>query len=427
MIKLIKKITFVLCVILVVVFIIVNNHTDTKLIFWPNKSVQTGLGIVLITSFVFGFLIATIIGSYFSFKSYLKEKKLLKERSKQETVSKKILEARVHTCLKDYDKAIKLWNDLIKIEKTFLVPYIEIAKIYIEKGDYNSSLKILQTALNFSNNNKNNNGNENEEVLFYLALTHNLLQNNASALNYYTRIYGTKPCALIAKLARDEAISIKQYDDALLYQKSLNSLVKDKDKNAIIKNDDKESDKENDIENNIENNIKYLKILKETKDGSDEQISRLKEFHKIAPSHIDTGLKLSELLLKKEDVKQALLVLTKVATNSKKAFLWKRIIDIWIESNEPKKAISAINTAIKEANSKEMIKTYFIAIESFIKLSMLDDARAYFEMLEKYVKDNNIEFNEKEKLLFEFSNNILFSKKNISNINFSSFLCEKTK
>ena len=112
MIGLFKKIAFIIVVILIVTFIIVNNHNAINLVFWPGKSFNTGLGIVLITSFVSGFIISAIIASYFSFKSYLKEKKLLKDKNKSQEICKKVNEARIYTCLKDLDKALKLWEEL---------------------------------------------------------------------------------------------------------------------------------------------------------------------------------------------------------------------------------------------------------------------------------------------------------------------------
>ena len=117
-----------------------------------------------------------------------------------------------------------------------------------------------------------------------------------------------------------------------------------------------------------------------------------------------------------------MLVLTKLALNSKKAFVWRKIIKTWIEKEEPKKAISTINTALKETQGEELVKSYFIAVESFSNLAMQDDARAYFEMFEKYLKDNNITLNGNKKLLFDFLNAMLFNNKNISKLDLFSII-----
>ncbi len=404
MIGLFKKIAFIIVVILIVTFIIVNNHNAINLVFWPGKSFNTGLGIVLITSFVSGFIISAIIASYFSFKSYLKEKKLLKDKNKSQEICKKVNEARIYTCLKDLDKALKLWEELHRKDLSNIIPYIEIAKIFIEKENLNSALNILNEAKKHAENN--------EEVTFYLAKVHNLLKNGASSLDNYTKIYSTKPCAYIATLARDEAISIKQYDDALEYQKNIDTLSKGTTKNAS-KNEEPD-DKKTDIE--------YLKILKETGENKELQIEKLEKLHKASPSHIKTGLTLSELLLNKGEIKPAMLVLTKLALNSKKAFVWRKIIKTWIEKEEPKKAISTINTALKETQGEELVKSYFIAVESFSNLAMQDDARAYFEMFEKFLKDNNITLNGNKKLLFDFLNAMLFNNKNISKLDLFSII-----
>ncbi len=396
MIGWLKKIIFILFIILIVTFIVINNQTDTNLTFWPNKVIQAGLGIVIITSFLVGFFIASIIGSYVSFKSFLKEQGLKKKNNKSESINEKIKQAQIFTCLGEDIKAIRLWNDLKK-EKKLIIPYVELSKIYSSKNDFSLSLNILKEGLKVFP--------KNEELLFHLANINEKLGNDASCLDNYASIFDTKPCVKIATLARDVAIKINQFNDALEYQRGINSLAKSTDDAT-----DKTTD------------IRFLKILKENSEGSEDRKNALEELHKSVPSHIDTALTLSDILLKNDDRQGATQVLTKLALNIKKAFVWRKIAKIWLMADEPKKAISSVNTALKETDSFEHLKSYFVAIETFMSLSMLDDAREYFQKMEDEIKEQNLKLNKNDEILINLLYSILLNNKNFKNLDFFNII-----
>lgn len=396
MIGWLKKIIFILFIILIVTFVVINNQTNTNLTFWPNKVIEAGLGIVIITSFLVGFFIASLIGSYISLKSYIKELQLKRKNNKCENINEKITQARIYTCLKEDTKAIKLWEELKKT-KALTVPYIELAKIFLSQENFNLALGTLKEGIKIFPHN--------EELIFYLAKTHEILGNDASCLENYARIFDTKPCITIAILARDEAIKIKQYDDALEYQKNINLLTKDK--NNI---DDKKTD------------IEFLKILKETPKESIERKQALESLHQSTPSHTETALELSEILLHDNKAQEAVQVLTKLALNIKKTFVWNEIVDIWIKANEPKKVVSTINTMLKENVFPELLKSYFLAIKTCMKLSMLDDAREYFEKMINEIKEKNFKLEKNEQILIDILYSILLNNKNFKNLDFFNII-----
>jgi len=349
---------------------IVAWNTDTITVYLtPGVQFSGNTGIVIITIFVLGILFATLFAIFFAVKGYLRERELKNRDARREAFYKSLLRARSYLAAEEWEKARLEWEQILKKDPNNVLARIELSRSLEGAGNLRDALKVVDAARASDPNNT--------ETLFRAAELNLALQNKTAAIDNLALILYHAPGKKAAVLAQRLSEELERLEDAVEYQEQLSKLGVD-GTNTLAR-------------------LNFKRILRDNAEDKVKLVTELKAFLKRSGDYVPALHKLSQLEAEAGYTENAAQLLMKAARASGSSQFRREAATLWIENNQPDKAVSAIKTAVKEASGTDRIDAELDLARLYIKLDLLDEARGILDNLFPAAKASEIVISEEQK------------------------------
>ena len=349
MISRIVRLLAVFLVIGIVLYIVMLNKAETTVFFSGDRFITKNTGVILIGAFLFGVISSSIFALYFELKGRLRERALANKERQRASFLDGVIKARSYQASGEYNKALSLWEQLIKSDPTNIIARLELSKCLESTNENREALKVLDTARAQSPGNI--------ELLFRASELNLLLGNRTAAVDNLALALHHQPSALAAAKARDLSEALGRIEDALEYQTRLEALGSTTD----------------DLDQ-IRSRLEYKKILHNFGDNPVGLLAELKTFVRHR-DNVEALRKLAELEAGSGNLDQAAAQLIRAAKISHSPAIWYEATRLWIEHRQPDRAISAARAATKETSGEDRLRAELNLIRIFLGLGMFDDAK----------------------------------------------------
>lgn len=371
MINKVIKLLLILIIVGTALYVVNLNSESLTVFFSKSKSYTASSGLVLILTFISGFIFASLIAVIFGIKNYLKEKKMQRVQRAQKSFYSEMLSARSLSAASLYEKATDAWSRLIKKDPTDLIARLELAKCLIESGSLKNALKVLDETRGVDSTNT--------EVLITAANLNIKLNNKTAALDNLALLLYHSPSIAIADKARRLSEEIGRFDDALEYHKKYLSLG----------GEDNSSD-------NFQARIEFNK-LPEIKDNctevTKEVIKEYRNFVKKYPDYVPAIINLARIQRINGEVDKAAQTLITAAKESGDASYWQEAAKLWIDNNMVDNALAAAKVGVREASGEKKLEAEVIYIKLLIALNKLEEAKEHLINFYKLASSENQDVN----------------------------------
>lgn len=370
MINKIIKLLLVLLIVGTALYIVNLNSSELTVAFSKSKTYSASTGLILILTFLSGFIFATLIASIFGIKNYFKEKRMERKQREQASFYSEILKARSLSAVNLFTEATEAWSKLIKKDPTNLIARLELAKCLIKSGGLKNALKVLDETRAVDSSNT--------EVLMTAAHLNEELNNKTAALDNLALLLYNSPSAYIANKARKLSKEIGRYDDALEYHKKYLSLGG------------------SDEDSNFEAELQLKKLpsldLKNDQSAYDKNtVKAYRAFIKRYPKFVEARIKFAEILKHNGEFDNACEILVEAAQESGDASYWQAAAKLWIDNNMVDNALAAAKVAVREASGFKKLETQIVYIKLLIAVNKLEEARSVLNNFYDLAKNENTE------------------------------------
>lgn len=355
MINKIIKLLLVLLILGTALYIVNLNSSQITVAFSKSKTYSASTGLILILTFLSGFLFAALIASIFGIKNYIKEKRMERKQRQQASFYSEVLKARSLSAVNNYGEATDAWSKLIKKDPTDLIARLELANCLIKSGGLKNALKVLDETRAIDSTNT--------EVLMTAARLNEELNNKTAALDNLALLLYNSPSAYIADKARNLSKEIGRYDDALEYHKKYVSLGG--------------SDKDSNFEADLQfKKLPEIDLKSEGVTYDKNTVKAYKTFIKRYPNYVEARIALAELLKSNGEFDNACEILVEAAKESGDASYWQAAAKLWIDNNMVDNALAAAKVAVREASGIKKLEAQVVYIKLLIAVNKLEEAKS---------------------------------------------------
>jgi len=360
----IRQLLVALIVVAVAVYVVVSNSNPVSVVL-GNSTMQGSLGVVLLIAFVAGIISTSLFAILYAVRGYLRERALkIKERDRVSFYDG-VIRARNFFASGEWELSRAQWERVMRKDPTNVIARIELSRSYEGAGDLQEALRVLDEARSASP--------ENVEVLYRAAELNMSLGNKTAALDNIALILQHQPSKRSAQIARNLAVELEKFDDALLYQKTFEELGgQDIDSQEVL------------------GAVAFKKIVKENR--SSEQSGpalrdQLKELVRKYPDYTPALKRLAELEVSLGNVEGAVPLLVRVAKKKSSAAAWHEVSSLWLAQKNPERALSATKAAVKDAEGETKILAQAELVWMQIALNMLDEASSAADVLDTLIRE----------------------------------------
>lgn len=353
------KLFLLIAIIALVAYVINQNPQKISLNYGPGDSLNDySTGLVLLAVFMLGVLFTSLIAAYFGVKSFFKERKYKKEVRNSQQFFEGVLNARALSASGSWDKSLSLWKKIDKQDPTKTIAKVEIAKSLEGSGQIKEALKVLEEARTINPNNP--------EVLFTAADLNLKLNNQTAAIDNLSLLLYHNPSAKAAELARDLSKELNRTEDAIEYHKRFKELGGE-DKDNLVQAD-----------------LSLLKLQESNLEDENEKAKELKKLVKKFPNHSPLLNELANIEISRDKLPAAADLIIKSAKLTKDFSGWKKLISMWVEKDQPDKALASAKISIKNLEEEDKILSEIELTKIYSKLGMHDDS---LELINKIQED----------------------------------------
>ena len=216
MISRFSRLLSILILVAVAVYIVIVNRETATFTLGGSWSTSANLGVLLLSSFSFGILVASIVALFFGFRSWLRERKLYSIDRQRQSFIEGLIKARSISASHEWRKARDYWLSLSRKDPSDIIAQIEISRSLENSGELSEALRAIETVRSSHP--------ENIEVLFRAFELQKQLGNSTAALDNLALILGKQPCLRAASEARTLSENLGRIADALEYHEQCISL-----------------------------------------------------------------------------------------------------------------------------------------------------------------------------------------------------------
>lgn len=351
MITRLNKLIISLILVLAVSYLFYLNPDTITVKLGPNWSMNAPGAIVLISTFVAGFLFCSIFALIFGLKALWRERSLEDRERRRNKSERQLLEARSALAAEEWQRARDLWESIVNKDQANIVARIELSKSLEGAGKPKEALKILDEARAIEPTNT--------EVLFRAAELNLNMNNATAALDNVALILNSHPNMRAARMARDLAEGLNRLEDSLNYHSILERLGAEgkevSDARVQIEFKKIELDFAQD-ENKLKDNLsKFVR----------RNSSFVPALHRLAALETDAG-----------NTEEASKLLISASKLSGEPSYWQEAAELWLKSSQPNRAVAAGRTGTADAKGINKIRSSLELIKLFLKLNMLDEAKS---------------------------------------------------
>ena len=365
MIKKASIIIAILTVVTLVILLVLQNsaRVDFTLLLprWRIEGINAG--VLVIIAFSAGFLSASFFAAAYSLRGLWRELGLLKKDKRREDFLQMLSTARQASAVGNWEEARTDWERVLKRDPENMIAKLEIARALRKTGQNNESLKLIEELRRETK--------DNSEVLIAALELNEEMGNLTAALDNAVLLIKQQASAKVLRKARDLAKRLGRFEQAIEFHKQIPQL-----------------DSEENYSENL-NKLELQQLLADKTISSDPVKKRdaLKNFLASHPESSQCCYELAQVeqqLGQNEDAAQSYF---KAGKLSDCPGLWKKAIQVWLDSNNPAKALSAAKTACKSAEGKGRLYAELYLIRTLTSINMHDEAKQQLDNFPKLAEE----------------------------------------
>jgi hypothetical protein len=367
MISRINRLLVAFVIIALSLYIVILNRESITIRLAPSTDITTSAGVIFIALFCLGILCTALVATFFGFRSYLRERRLISKDKNRESFYQSVLKARSALASGEWGKAEALWQQILRRDPGNLIARIELSRSLENSGNPEEALRLLDAARAAAP--------DNLEVLFRAAELNLALGNKTAAVDNLALILYQQPILRAAKLARDLSEDLGRIDDAIEYHGKLERLSP-----AEADND------------SVLGRLNFKKLQKDLVNSEPAAAAEaLKAFCKKNPAVAEAFEALSVAEKASGNSEAAAQALVKAAKLSKRLDLWHHAMELWISGGMPERALATARSATKEAQGLFRLEAELTLIRTYLELNMFEDARTALSNLSSLAKSQSVE------------------------------------
>jgi len=351
MITRLNKLIISLILVLAVSYLFYLNPDTITVKLGPTWSMNAPGAVVLISTFVAGFLFCSVFALIFGLKSLWRERGLEDRERRRNRSERQLLEARSALAAEEWQRARDLWESIVHKDESNIVARIELSKSLEGAGKLTDALKILDEARVIEP--------ANTEVLFRAAELNLSMNNATAALDNVILILNNHPNLRAATMARDLAESLNRLEDALQYHSTVERLGA-----------------EGKEVNEARVRIEFKKIEIDLAQDENKLKDNLTKFTRRNSSFVPALHRLAHLESESGNTEEASKLLTQASKVSGDPAYWQEAAGLWLKNSQPNRAVAAGRAGTADAKGSNKIKSSLELIKLFLKINMLDEAKS---------------------------------------------------
>jgi tetratricopeptide (TPR) repeat protein len=365
MIKKASIIIAILTVVTLVILLVLQNSARVNFtLLLPQWKIEgINAGVLVIIAFSAGFLGASFLAAAYSLRGLWRELGLIKKDKRREDFIQMLSTARQASAVGNWEEAQAGWERVLKRDPENMIAKLEVARALRKTNQSNKSLELIEELRRETK--------DNSEVLIAAMELNEEMENLTAALDNAILLIKQQPSAKVLRKARDLAERLGRFEQAIDYHKQIPQLD----------NEDKYSDTLNKLE---------LQMLLADKAITNDLIKKRDALKNFLASHPESSQGCYELAQAEQELGQhedAAQSFFKAGKLSDCPGLWKKAIQVWLDSNNPAKALAAAKTACKSAEGKGRLYAELYLIRTLTSINMHDEAKQQLENFPKLADD----------------------------------------
>lgn len=385
MISRLNKLIVLLTVVAICLYVVVLNREPATLRLAYDTPMQASVGIIVIITFILGFMFATLFGVFFGAKSYLRERKLAQRDKERQALYDGMIKARSAFAAGDLSRSQALWEQNIRREPKDIASKIELSKVLEAGGNNIEALKVIDQARSVDSSNV--------ELLFRAAELNISLGNKTAAIDNLALSLSQSPSRKAALLARDLSEQLGRIEDAIEYHIQAERLGLDEieaDRGAT--------------------RLELKRLLKENADQPTALSEKLRSFVKKHSDSLEALQALAKCELSAGDSESAAHYLVKAAKLDSSGNLWQEASNLWLKEASPERAISAARSAAREATGASAIDADIELSKLYLRFGMVDEARQILNKIPERARNSGATVTDSAQLRIKTLNSLCLLK-----------------
>ena len=367
MISRINRLLAAFVIIALSLYIVILNRESITIRITPSTDVTTSGGVIFIALFCLGILCTALVTTFFGFRAYLRERRLLSKDRSRESFYQSVLKARSALAAGEWGKAEGLWQQILRRDPSNLIARIELSRSFESAGNPEEALRLLDAARAAAP--------DNLEVLFRAAELHLSLGNKTAAVDNLALILYQQPVLRAAKMGRSLSEELGRIDDAIEYHGKVERLSPAEEGNE-----------------EIIGRLNFKKLLREL--PVTEPAARAEQLRAFTKRNTTVASAFEELASAERELgntEAAAQALVKAAKLSKRLDLWQQGMQLWIAGGMPERALATARAATKEVQGTQRLSAELTLIRTYLSLNMFEDARTALSNLPSLAKSQGSE------------------------------------
>ena len=342
------------CVVGFALFIAGLNSDPITITLGPSLSTKTTSGILLLSSFTCGVVIAGLVGLFFSLRSYLRERRAVNALTYNIKVKDEFINAVALTSEGSLNLAE---SELVRLKKKNPDDVLiakELSYVKEKKGDIKGALSVIEELRQRHINSP--------ILLLKASRLYSLIGNSTAALDNLLLLSRSNSSVIIAEKAREEAIKAKKFEEALEAQKKVESAINDNKEEVLNKRA------------LIETEILVKKASFDNTDPEDV-IHGIQSLLRRAPTCGHAYSALRDQFKKLNKYNEAAELGAKAGRLTMDLGLLKESSEEFISLQQPAKAIAAIKACCNAWSGKAKLDALILLADTALRLAMFNEAK----------------------------------------------------
>lgn len=349
MIRKINLIVGALLLLSITLYVVVLNRGTVAMYYSWTSSVELSLGVLIIVVFIAGFLASSLVALFYGFRAYLRERSYESKMRQQAAFFHQVAEARALSAAGEPQRARSAWEQLIRRDPTRVIARLEVSKLLESEGDLEEASRLVDEI--------RHDVPDNIEVMFRAAELYRRRGNSTAALDNVSLICSKSPNRHALELARDCALDLGRFDEAISYQQSLETLLG-------------HSESLRSARAAIE-----LKFVLHQSSGNPSDLQQKLEAH-LKRYQTDTAarLELARVLSEHRDLEAASLQFIQLGQQTGDISYYERALALY--RSNPERTLAIARSAVREANAQSKLAARLLLLRVYLSLGMLSEARS---------------------------------------------------
>lgn len=349
MLRRINRLLVLLLVVGAALYFALQNQQPLSIHLSPQRTISASSGVLLMSAFAFGLLVASCLALFFGLKGYLRERRLKnRERDRLQFFEGMVL-ARAHAASGEAGRAGRQWEDILRKDPTNIIASIELSRALEAQGERREALRVVEECRVRRP--------DSIEALFRAAELHRALGNNTAAIDNLALILYHQQSKKAAELARNLSEELGRTEDALEYQERLETLGGDEQEHQAVRA-----------------RLAYRRAVASAERDGVPMVEALEELIKRFPQSLPALEHLARLYLAGDRIDDGIQLLLKAAKVSGDNSLRQRVIQLWLSRAQPERALAAARASYKESTGVARLSAALELIQLYLTLDMQEDA-----------------------------------------------------